>query len=66
MDDRERLKIVIMQILEHNNVHIEKYAKWANFANDSNLGDIGSLLNEAKKQVETTQAVLQKTLSLVT
>ena len=32
MDDRERLNIVIMQMVEHNKVHVENYAKWARFA----------------------------------
>ncbi len=32
MDNRERLKIVIMQMLEHNETHVEKYEKWADFA----------------------------------
>lgn len=65
MDDKERLRIVIMQMLEHNDVHLKEYEKWARFANVNQMGDVSGLLNEAQKQVETAQSALQKALDLI-
>lgn len=66
MDNRERLKIVIMQMLEHNETHVEKYEKWADFAKTNQLADAGALLNEAKKFTKNISAILRKNLNHLT
>jgi hypothetical protein len=66
MDDRERLKIVIMQILEHNDVHLKEYEKWTRFAETNHLTDAGVLLGKAKHLVESENGVLQKVLDHLT
>ncbi len=63
MDNRERLKIVIMQMLEHNETHVEKYEKWADFAKTNQLADEGALIDEAKKFTKNISAILRKKLN---
>jgi len=63
MDDRERLKIVIMQMLEHNEVHFEKYEKWTRFAKANQLDDAGALLDEAEKLTANANAALRQSLN---
>lgn len=63
MDDRERLKIVIMQMVEHNEVHLEKYGKWAHFAKVNQLVDAGALLDEAGKLTAHVGITLRQCLN---
>jgi hypothetical protein len=63
MDDKERLRIVIMQMLEHNDVHLKEYEKWARFAETSQMTDAGNLLDKAGKYAESASAVLRQTLN---
>ncbi len=63
MDNRERLKIVIMQMLEHNETDVEKYEKWADFAKANQLADAGALFDEAKKLTKNISAILRKNLN---
>lgn len=62
MDDRERLKIVIMQMLEHNEIHRERYEKWVQFAKTNRLDDVAAILDEAKQCAESENSALQKAL----
>jgi hypothetical protein len=63
MDDKERLRIVIKQMLEHNDVHLKEYEKWARFAETNHMTDVGTLLDEAGKYAESASAVLRQTLN---
>jgi hypothetical protein len=63
MDDKERMRIVIMQMLEHNDVHLKEYEKWARFAETNHMIDAGTLLDEAGKYAESASAVLRQTLN---
>jgi hypothetical protein len=63
MNEKEILKIVIMQMLEHNNGHIEKYARWGQFAKTNQLVDASALLEEARKYSDSLSAVLKKALN---
>ncbi len=63
MDDKERLRIVIMQMLEHNDVHLKEYEKWARFAETNHMTDAGALLDEAGKYVESASVLLRQTLN---
>jgi len=62
MDDRERLKIVIMQMLEHNETHIEKYEKWVSLATKNRLDDVAAFLDKAKQCAESEKDALRKAL----
>jgi hypothetical protein len=63
MDDKERLRIVIMQMLEHNDVHLKEYEKWARFAETNHMTGAGTLLDKAGKYAESASAVLRQTLN---
>ena len=63
MDDKERLRIVIRQMMEHNNVHLKEYERWARFAETNHMTDVGTLLDEAGKYAESASAVLRQTLN---
>ena len=63
MDDRERLNIVIMQMVEHNKVHVENYAKWARFAKTNQLDGAGALLDEVEKLAAHVGITLRRCLS---
>jgi len=63
MDDKERLQIVVMQMLEHNNVHLKEYEKWARFAETNHMTDAGALLDKAGEYTESASAVLRQTLN---
>jgi|GEM_PF-3408168 len=65
MDDKERLRIVIMQMLEHNDVHLKEYEKWARFAETNHMTDAGALLDKAGKYTESASALLRQTLNHV-
>jgi hypothetical protein len=62
MDDKERLRIVIMQMLEHNDVHLKEYEKWARFAETNHMTDAGALLDEAKHCAKSENGALRKAL----
>jgi hypothetical protein len=66
MDDKERLRIVIRQMLEHNDVHLKEYEKWARFAETNHMTDAGTLLDKAKHLVESENGVLQRALDHLT
>jgi hypothetical protein len=63
MDDRERLRIVIMQMLEHNETHLEQYEKWTHFAETNRMTDAGVLLGKAGEYAEAVNTVLRQTLN---
>jgi hypothetical protein len=63
MDDKERLRIVIRQMLEHNDVHLKEYEKWARFAETNHMTDAGTLLDKTGKYAESVSALLRQTLN---
>jgi len=63
MDDKERLKIVILQMLEHNKVHIEKYEKWARVADTKQMKAVAAFINKASKLSKSGQEVLHQALN---
>jgi hypothetical protein len=63
MDDKERLRIVIRQMLEHNDVHLKEYERWARFAETNHMTDAGVLLDKAGEYTESASALLRQTLN---
>jgi hypothetical protein len=49
-------------MLEHNNNHIEQYARWGQFAKTNRLVEASALLDEAKHLVESENGALRKVL----
>lgn len=62
MNDEERLKIVIKQMLEHNRILVRDYEKWALFAKAGQLVDTASYLVEAKNLTSNVNAALKQGL----
>jgi hypothetical protein len=62
MDDKEQLRIIIRQMLEHINVHLEEYEKWTRFAETNHMTDAGALLDEAKHCAKSEYGALRKAL----
>ena len=66
MDDKERLRIVIRQMMEHNNVHLKEYERWARFAETNHMTDAGAFLDQAKHCTESENGALRKVLDHLT
>jgi hypothetical protein len=65
MEDRERLKIVLRHLIEHNEGHSEDYRRWVEMAETNGLDPVAQLLKEANEHVEKTGAALKKALELI-
>ena len=62
MDDKERLKIVLRHLIEHNEGHMEDYARWIDLAKNNNLSRIAELIAEASKQMKKASEALKSAL----
>jgi hypothetical protein len=65
MDDKERLRIVLKHLIEHNEGHTEDYKRWIDLARSSGLDDVARLLEEANDHVEKAGSIFKKALDLV-
>ena len=63
MDDKERLKIVLKHLIEHNEGHAEDYARWIELAKNNNLSRIAELIAEASKQMNKASEALKSALN---
>lgn len=62
MDDPDRLKIAVMQMLAHNEAHIQRYDTWVDMAASNGLVDSADLLREAKHCAELEANTLRRVL----
>ncbi len=65
MEDRERLKIVLKHLIEHNQGHLEDYTRWIELARGAGLGEVADLLAEAKEHVERAGSVLNRAIEAI-
>ena len=65
MEDRERLRIVLRHLVEHNEGHIEDYRRWIEMAETNGLDEVAALLKEANDHIEKAGAGLKKALALI-
>ncbi len=65
MEDKERLKIVLKHLIEHNEGHVEDYKRWIDLARQSGMDGIVSLIEEANGHVEKASAALKQALELI-
>ncbi len=63
MDDKERLRIVLKHLIEHNEGHAEDYARWIELAKNNRLTRVAELITEAGKQMDKASVALQKALN---
>lgn len=66
MESKERLTIVLKHTIEHNEGHLEDYARWIDLASEAGMERVANLLGEAKTHAERTGDALKTALSLVT
>jgi hypothetical protein len=62
MDDKERLRIVLKHLIEHNEGHAEDYARWIELAKNNNLSRVAGLIAEASKQMNKASEALKSAL----
>ena len=48
MEDKERLKIVLKHLIEHNEGHKEDYKRWIELAKTSALDHVAALISNAR------------------
>jgi len=62
MDDKKRLRIVIAQMIRHNDEHAQDFTTWGNFAEVNGAGGVSSMLDEARKHIDAATAALRSAL----
>lgn len=62
MDDKERIRIVLKHLIEHNEGHKEDYKRWVELARQNGLNDVASLIEEAGSYMEKTGSALDHAL----
>ena len=65
MEEKERLRIVLKHLIEHNEGHAEDYKRWVELAVASGMDEAARLIKAAGDHVEKAGAALQKALGLV-
>ena len=65
MEDKERLKIVLKHLIEHNEGHSEDYKRWVDLAQGAGLNDVAALIEEANGHAEKAGSALRKALELI-
>ena len=62
MDDTQRLKIVLVHLIEHNEGHAEDYARWIELAKNNRLTRVAELISEANKHMGKASDALKTAL----
>ena len=62
MYDKERLRIVLKHLIEHNEGHAEDYARWIELAKKNDMTHVVELITEANKQMGKASDALKKAL----
>jgi|WetSurMetagenome_2_1015567.scaffolds.fasta_scaffold1133242_1 hypothetical protein len=65
MENKERLKIVIKHLIEHNHGHHEDYARWIALADETGSHKVADLLKEASYHSEEAGKALDEALKLL-
>jgi len=62
MDDTQRLKIVLVHLIEHNEGHAEDYGRWIELAKNNGLTHVAELIGEANRQMSKASDALKAAL----
>ena len=65
MDDKERLKVVLKHLIEHNHGHSEDHMRWIDLAKSAGMDDVARLLTEANDYAEKAGDAFKKALNLI-
>jgi hypothetical protein len=60
MEDKERLKIVLKHLIEHNEGHKEDYKRWIELAKTNGLDHVAALISEADTHMGKASDALMK------
>ena len=47
MEDKERLRVVLKHLIEHNEGHAEDYKRWIDLAKNAGMDTVAGLIQEA-------------------
>jgi hypothetical protein len=64
MEDRERLRVVLKHLIEHNEGHAEDYKRWIELAQNAGMDTVAGLIREANDHAEKASGALKKALDL--
>jgi DNA-binding ferritin-like protein len=65
MEDRERLRVVLKHLIEHNEGHAEDYKRWIDLAQNAGMNTVAGLIREANDHAEKASGALKKALDLI-
>ncbi len=65
MDDKERLRIVLKHLIEHNEGHVEDYKRWVELAKSAGLDNVAELIEQANNAIEKAGNALKTAAELV-
>ena len=65
MEDKERLRVVLKHLIEHNEGHTEDYKRWIDLAKNAGMESVAGLIQEANDHVEKASGALSKALDLI-
>jgi hypothetical protein len=65
MEDKERLRVVLKHLIEHNEGHAEDYRRWVDLAANAGMDSVAGLIREANDCVEKASGALRKALDLI-
>lgn len=65
MEDKERLRIVLRHLIEHNDGHLEDHKRWIELARSSGQDEIARLIGEANGCTEKAGNLLKEALRLL-
>lgn len=65
MEDRNRLRIVLRHLIEHNEGHLEDHKRWIELARNSGQEEIARLIGEANSCTEKAGGLLKEALLLL-
>jgi hypothetical protein len=65
MDDKKRLRIVIRQMVQHNNDHMQDFITWSNFAEENGMNAVRGILDEAGKHADAAATALKNALDFL-
>lgn len=65
MEDRERLRIVLRHLIEHNEGHLEDHKRWVELASNCGQEEVARLIEEANSCTDKAGKLLKEALSLL-
>jgi hypothetical protein len=65
MEDRERLRIVLRHLIEHNEGHLEDHKRWIELAKSNGQDEVARLIGEANGCAEKAGSLLNEALRLL-